>query len=186
MLAFSNLRLSNSVLKCKSLTRQSSGWFVSCTFAITLRSILLQKCNLQTTAYRNVKWKGVKQLTMKESRRKLTFQVFGILLLLHLAIILVQSVTEPVQNKLKNQLIGSVSGSSTLETFLEENREVMQKEVADSKSINSSEKTKEIGNKMKFLWFTSFLVNILITYLFSSLIVRFVLNRSSNSTRGKQ
>jgi hypothetical protein len=36
---------------------QSNGWFLSCIFAIPLRSILWQKCNLKTTVYRNVSLK---------------------------------------------------------------------------------------------------------------------------------
>ena len=33
------------------LTKQSNGWFLSCTFAIPLRYILWQKCNLKTIVY---------------------------------------------------------------------------------------------------------------------------------------
>jgi hypothetical protein len=36
------------------ITKQSNGWFLSCTFAIPLRYILWQKCNLKATAYRGV------------------------------------------------------------------------------------------------------------------------------------
>jgi len=38
------------------LTKQSNGWFLSCIFAIPLRSILWQKCNLKTPVYRGVMW----------------------------------------------------------------------------------------------------------------------------------
>jgi len=37
--------------------KQSNGWFLSCIFAIPLRSILWQKCNLKTTVYRGVRLK---------------------------------------------------------------------------------------------------------------------------------
>jgi hypothetical protein len=37
-----------------ALIKQLNGWFLSCTFAIPLRSILWQKCNLKTTIYRGV------------------------------------------------------------------------------------------------------------------------------------
>jgi hypothetical protein len=39
----------------KSITKQSNGWFLSCIFAIPLRSIIWQKCNLKTTVYRGVR-----------------------------------------------------------------------------------------------------------------------------------
>ena len=42
--------------KIKTITKQSNGWFLSCIFAIPLRSILWQKCNLKTTVYRGVKF----------------------------------------------------------------------------------------------------------------------------------
>jgi hypothetical protein len=38
----------------KSLTKLSSGWFLSSSFAIPLRSILWQKFYLKTTAYNGV------------------------------------------------------------------------------------------------------------------------------------
>ena len=37
------------------VTKQSNGWFLSCSFAIPLRSTLWQKCNLKTTVYRGVR-----------------------------------------------------------------------------------------------------------------------------------
>ena len=118
---------------------------------------------------------------MKESRQKLTFQVFGIIGLLYLTIFIILSILDPIQENLKNQLIGGVAGSATLENFLKEKGGVMQKEVSESKTIGNSNKINSIKNKMKAISVASIIIQLLLTYIFSSFIVRFVLSKGGGN-----
>jgi len=58
-----------------NVTKQSNGWFLSCTFAIPLRSILRQMCNLKTTVYRGVTLGKKLKATasVKSQKQKLMF-----------------------------------------------------------------------------------------------------------------
>lgn len=118
---------------------------------------------------------------MKKFSQILTFQVFGILILLYLTSSFIVSILEPIQNKLKSQLMVSVVGSITFEQCLEENREIMLKEVKESTASESSVKTNKIKNEMRFIGVSSIIVQLLLGYLFSVFIVRFVLGRGAGS-----
>jgi hypothetical protein len=57
------------------LTKQSNGWFLSCIFAIPLRSILWQKCNLKTTVYRGVMCQISPSLGIEMEKNELTKKI---------------------------------------------------------------------------------------------------------------
>ena len=76
----------------------------------------------------------------------------------------------------------NVAGSATLEKFLQEKREIMQKEASELTTNEKSNKTNSIKNKMKVISFVSVIIQLLLTYLFSGFIVRFVLSKGNRNT----